>query len=88
MKPLILGGEVSEGSMQLLDSSHNVLGGDRGTRTKYLDVEYLGFESGPEVTHLQVLLCLFNLLPVALHLTLKLADQPGVYLGYKPILCL
>ena len=27
---------------------------------------------------LQVLLCLFNLFPVALHLTLKLADQPGV----------
>ena len=27
---------------------------------------------------LQVLLCLFNLFPVALHLTLKLADQPDV----------
>ena len=27
---------------------------------------------------LQVLLCLFNLFPVALHLTLKLADQPGI----------
>ena len=36
MKTLILGGEVGEGSMQLLYSSHNVFGGDRCAGTKHL----------------------------------------------------
>ena len=33
-----------------------------------------------------MLLCLLNLLPVALHLTLKLADQPGIQRRMKDYL--
>ena len=37
MQPLVLGGEVGEGSVKLLNGGHNVLGGDRGAGTEHLN---------------------------------------------------
>ena len=37
VEPLVLGGEVGEGGVQLLNCGHNILRGDSRARTKHLE---------------------------------------------------
>ena len=78
VEPLVLGGEVGEGGVQLLNRGHNILGGDSRARTKHLEEKRntKWDVQGCTRDHLQVLLRLLDLFSIALHLALKLTDQP------------
>ena len=78
VEPLVLGGEVGEGGVQLLNCGHNILGGDSRARAKHLEEKRKTKWDiqGCTKDHLQMLLRLLDLFSIALHLAFKLTDQP------------